>query len=105
MQKTCLITTGATASFDALITSSLSSSFLSALSSHNYTHLVIQYGKSSPTLFNSLLAAADVPKDLHIEGISFTRGNFRDEVGRLVAKGEGKEEGCLVAHAGNSSSR
>jgi beta-1,4-N-acetylglucosaminyltransferase len=100
--KTCLVTVGATASFDQLVAAALSSAFLQALSEAQYTRLIVQYGNTGQALFDAHLQKArddgngKLPASLGIEGFGYRAGDFK-EVVRLVTEGTG---GMLIAHAG-----
>jgi len=99
--KTCLVTVGATASFDSLVAAALSSAFLHALSEAQYTRLIIQYGNTGQSFFEAhLQKAKDGGKSfsarLDVEGFGYRAGDFK-EVVRLVTEGTG---GMLIAHAG-----
>jgi beta-1,4-N-acetylglucosaminyltransferase len=98
--KTCLVTVGATASFDSLVAAALSSAFLRALSEAYYTRLIIQYGNTGQSFFEAHLQKAEDGKSfsarLDVEGFGYRAGDFK-EVVRLVTEGTG---GMLIAHAG-----
>jgi beta-1,4-N-acetylglucosaminyltransferase len=98
VEKTCVVTVGATAAFNRLVEATLQPAFLQALSKHEYTKLVIQYGKTGRTFFhNCLRKAGNV--DIQIEGFDFKTGDFRETV-RVVTAGDGRQEGMMIAHAG-----
>jgi beta-1,4-N-acetylglucosaminyltransferase len=100
--KTCLVTVGATASFDSLVAAALSSAFLQALSEAQYTRLIVQYGNTGQSFFDARLQRArddgngELPVSLDVEGFGYRAGDFT-EVVRLVTEGVG---GMLIAHAG-----
>jgi beta-1,4-N-acetylglucosaminyltransferase len=100
--KVCLVTVGATASFDSLVAAALSAAFLRALSEAQYTRLIIQYGSTGQSFFEARLQKArddghgELPVGLHVEGFGYRAGDFNDVV-RQVTQGVG---GMLIAHAG-----
>jgi beta-1,4-N-acetylglucosaminyltransferase len=100
--KICLVTVGATASFNALVAAALSSAFLQALSEAQYTRLIIQYGETGQSFFEAHLQKArddahgELPAGLAIEGFGYRAGDFKEVVQR-VTEGVG---GMLIAHAG-----
>jgi len=103
--KTCLVTVGATASFDSLVAAALSPAFLRALLEAQYTRLIVQYGKTGQSFFEGHLRKArddgngELPAGLNVEGFGYRAGDFK-EVVRLVTEGTG---GVLIAHAGSGS--
>jgi beta-1,4-N-acetylglucosaminyltransferase len=100
--KVCLVTVGATASFDSLVAAALSAAFLQALSEAQYTRLIVQYGDTGQPFFEAHLQKArgdgngELPAGLLVEGFGYRAGDFK-EVVRLVREGVG---GMLIAHAG-----
>ena len=102
--KLCYITIGATASFDALVEAALSSSFLYALESAQYTHLLIQHGGKGWS-DNFDYQVSDLKQKhgvkLDISGYDFkAEGTLHD---MRAAKGHwGGEEGVVISHAGSS---
>ena len=100
--KICVVTVGATASFDSLVAAALSSAFLRALSKAHYTRLIVQYGSTGQAFFDAHLQRArddgnrQLPASLDIEGFGYRAGDF-NEVVRLVAEGSGE---MMIAHAG-----
>jgi UDP-N-acetylglucosamine transferase subunit ALG13 len=119
-EKICLVTVGATAPFNALVRAALTPQFLSSLSSHDYTGLVIQYGQLSPQHFTELISElSDEDKQgIEIYGFDFGRGASwsnllramkGDHTGSVVAGSEEnakeksnrrRERGVVVSHAG-----
>jgi UDP-N-acetylglucosamine transferase subunit ALG13 len=99
-QKTCFVTVGATASFEALVRAIYQPHFLHALAEHGYTDLTIQCGKGGKELCDMLLAEAKDhgPYGIGVATFEFTQ-NMMQEM--RVAKAEGgREEGVVLCHAG-----
>jgi beta-1,4-N-acetylglucosaminyltransferase len=102
--KICLVTVGATTSFNSLVAAALSSTFLQALSKAQYTRLIIQYGNTGQSFFEARLQKAkdesngELPPGLVVEGFGYRAGDFK-EVVHLVTEGVG---GMFIAHAGLS---
>lgn len=123
-EKICLVTVGATAPFNALVRASLTPQFLSSLTSHGYTNLVIQYGQLGPEQFTELVSQLrdEEKHGIEIHGFDFGRGASwsnllravkGDHAGWVVAGSEEKvkeksrwrrERGVVVSHAGNALS-
>jgi beta-1,4-N-acetylglucosaminyltransferase len=103
-KKTCFITIGATAAFDALIKASLEPSFLDALRETGYTDLILQYGKDGQKILQEYLDSKGVSGQRDGHGIAITGFDFkRDGLGAEMraAKGEsGGTGGVVVSHAG-----
>jgi beta-1,4-N-acetylglucosaminyltransferase len=98
--KTCFVTVGATASFDALIRALYDPQFLHALAETGYTDLTIQCGKGGKELCDRLLAEA---REQGRYGISVAAFEFTQDMMQemRVAKAEGgREEGVVLCHAG-----
>jgi beta-1,4-N-acetylglucosaminyltransferase len=98
--KTCFVTIGATASFVGLIKAALAPDFLSALESHGYTHLLVQYGRDGKALFDSYIGSLD-KINIHIDGFDLDKSGLSKYM--LQAKGgrnTGLPEGVVVSHAG-----
>jgi beta-1,4-N-acetylglucosaminyltransferase len=101
IEKICFVTVGATASFNELVEATLQPSFLKALSRQAYTKIIIQYGKSGSTFFNTCLSkAGNTGAGIIVEGFDFKSGDFREAL-RDIAAGDGRQEGLLIAHAGS----
>jgi beta-1,4-N-acetylglucosaminyltransferase len=99
LSKTAFVTVGATASFNSLVEAALRPSFLRTLAQNRYTRLVIQFGKSEAAFFkNYLYNYADL--NVHVEGFDFKAGDFRDAIRDEVMAADGREEGMMIAHAG-----
>ncbi|TID16472.1 glycosyltransferase family 1 protein [Venturia nashicola] len=105
--KVCFVTIGATASFPSLIRAVLSPSFLHAASSHDYTKLIIQFGRGGDSLFKELCMKAqkEGPYGLTVEGFDLTNdmmGEMR-VVKASAREGRQREEGIVLCHAGTGS--
>jgi len=120
-EKICLVTVGATAPFNALIRAALTPQFLSSLSNHEYTCVVIQYGQLDPQNFTELVSELkdEEKHGIEIQGFDFGRGASwsnllravkGDHMGSVVAWGKEntkkrklsrqRERGIVVSHAG-----
>jgi len=119
-EKICLVTVGATAPFNALVRAALTPQFLSSLSSHGYTTLVIQYGQLGPQHFTELVSELrdEEKQGIEIHGFDFGRGTSwsnllramkGDHTGWVVRGSEEKakeklgrrrERGIVISHAG-----
>lgn len=110
--KLCFVTVGATASFEALLFSVLDESFLSALRSFGYTHLLIQYGKDGRAIFEEFVNNDNSPRaqtqdhhGIQIDGFDFNQTGLTEEM-RLAKENptEHRKSGMIVSHAGEDSS-
>lgn len=105
-RKTCFVTIGATASFNALLEAVLTRDFLEALHALGYTDLLLQYGKEGASILDSFQKSQDhvsevVPK-ISIAGFDFNKQGLGQEM--RAAKGEnGDLEGVVISHAGMAS--
>ena len=102
-RKTCFVTIGATASFNALLEAVLTRDFLEALHALDYTDLLLQYGKEGASILDHFQKSQDhvseaVPK-IDITGFDFNKQGLGQEM--RAAKGEnGDLEGVVISHAG-----
>ena len=102
--KTCFVTIGATAAFNALIRAAVSRPFLSALQANGYTDLLIQYGsEEGEQIFTNFVTTVQegdpVRCGLSINGFGFNSSGLGQEM--RTAKGEaGGIPGVVVSHAG-----
>jgi beta-1,4-N-acetylglucosaminyltransferase len=99
-RKTCFVTVGATASFEALIRAIYEPHFLHTLAEHGYTDLTIQCGKGGEQLCDLLLVKAkgQGPYGIRVVAFEFTQNMMLE---MRVAKAEGeREEGVVLCHAG-----
>lgn len=104
-RKVCFVTIGATAPFDALLTSVLDQPFLETLSQNKYTTLLIQYGKEGRTVFDDFVTKfpTGMPEryGLDIQGFDFKKDGLLPEMrstqsnDRLNTVG-----GMILSHAG-----
>ncbi|OJI98479.1 hypothetical protein ASPVEDRAFT_37941 [Aspergillus versicolor CBS 583.65] len=107
-RKLCFVTVGATASFHFLLKSILDPGFLSALSQHDYTDLLIQFGKDGQPLFDEF-AAKYPPGDLNrhditVHGFDFNQAGLDNEMRLAQAKpAENRSSGLVISHAGSGS--
>lgn len=109
-EKICLITVGATAPFNALVRAALTPRFLSSLSNHAYTNLVIQYGQLGPQQFTELVSKLrdEEKHGIEIRGFDFGRGASWNDLLRAMKGGNAgwekssrrRERGVVVSHAG-----
>jgi len=93
--KTCFVTIGATASFAALIKSTLSSQFLEALQKQGYTDLVVQYGQDGKQLYESAVQQSGVAakSDIKVSGFDLDKAGL----GRYMRQAR---SGVVISHAG-----
>lgn len=106
--KICYVTTGATATFPALIRAVLAPDAIYELLKQSYTHLIIQYGdeqgkavydEASEQLKGFLDAEMhDLKRRLEIRGYGFKKGGLLTEF--QLAKASG---GLVISHAGSGS--
>ena len=106
-QKTCFVTIGATAAFDALIRAVLSPKFCNALQSHSYTHLLVQYGRDGKPLFDSCMQSLLTPnqsEDVKISGFDLDRAGLGPYMSQAKGNQSNKKntatEGVVISHAG-----
>lgn len=103
--KLCFVTVGATASFELLLKSILGEHFLCALQKHDYTHLLIQYGKDGQGIFERFIQ--DNPPEsegchgIQISGFDFSQEGLGQEM-RLAQSdpSSDQEGGMIISHAG-----
>ncbi|KAE8148982.1 glycosyltransferase family 28 C-terminal domain-containing protein [Aspergillus avenaceus] len=103
--KLCFVTVGATASFHLLLQAILDESFLVALREHEYTHLLVQYGKDSQTLFEESLSKLPSGNcGIEINGFDFNHAGLDSEMRLAQANSsEGRSGGLIISHAGTGS--
>lgn len=106
-KKLCFVTIGATADFDALLHKVFEDAFLTQLEKFDYTQLLIQYGKGGRTIFDNFLQE-NPPKSSGRHGLDINGFDFKKEglekIIRLAKdnKDEGREEGMILSHAGQT---
>jgi beta-1,4-N-acetylglucosaminyltransferase len=103
--KRCFVTIGATAPFDALLTSVLDQPFLEALNQYGYTHLLVQYGKEGRAIFEKFVQDHPVGSDgrygLDISGFDFNKAGLEREMQSTKTNEKtGVSEGMILSHAG-----
>ena len=59
--KVCLVTVGATASFEKLLQEVLSERFVAKLKATGFTHLIVQYGKDGQKLWEEFILNMPIP--------------------------------------------
>jgi beta-1,4-N-acetylglucosaminyltransferase len=110
--KTCFVTVGATATFDALIKGVLEPKFLQALHKANFTDLQVQHGyEGQDNLFSRLSRQPKVSEfcessHLKLTGFAFDKDGL-DKYMRgakgIASRGSGTDnttEGAVMSHAG-----
>lgn len=108
--KVCFVTIGATASFNTLISHTVSTSFAQSLQSANYTDLIVQYGADGKTLFDARKRAVEnegLCEGVNITGFPIDRAGLGRYM-RMAKTGRGVPgtengrgaEGVVVSHAG-----
>lgn len=107
-RRTCFVTIGATATFNALIAEVLSPAFLDILRQSGYTNLLLQYGKGASiyeTFTERNPPGSNARHGITIEGFGFNPQGLGQEM--RLAKGASHkktqtewEEGVVVSHAG-----
>ncbi|KAL4896816.1 hypothetical protein BDV59DRAFT_171626 [Aspergillus ambiguus] len=106
--KLCFVTVGATASFHQLVRAVLEDSFLGALHQAGYTHLLVQYGQDSRSVFEECLQrhppGSPGRHGIEIDGFDFNHAGLDQEM-RLAqgSPSEGRSGGLIVSHAGSGS--
>ncbi|KAF5859512.1 N-acetylglucosaminyldiphosphodolichol N-acetylglucosaminyltransferase catalytic subunit alg13 [Aspergillus alliaceus] len=106
--KLCFVTVGATASFHLLLRAVLDEKFLAALHEADYTHLLVQYGKDSQTLFQELLSkyppGSPGRHGIEIDGFDFNNAGLDGEMRLAQASpSEGRDGGLIISHAGSGT--
>lgn len=100
--RLCLVTVGATASFERLIRQVLDEPFLTQLAKHRYTHLLVQYGKDGKDIWNEF--QENYPQGCEkLQGIMVGGFDFKPDLWqymRLAVKRESQELGIIISHAG-----
>ncbi|OKL64039.1 hypothetical protein UA08_00596 [Talaromyces atroroseus] len=107
-QKVCFVTIGATAPFDTLLSNVLDSDFLEALKTHEYTKLLIQYGKEGRAIFDTFIQNAPPESParygLVIQGFGFRQEGLLQEMRSTQSnKALDTVEGMILSHAGSGS--
>ena len=102
--RVCFVTIGATARFDSLIISILTSSFLQALQARAYTHLSIQYGKEGAKIYEDFVdanpAGSKGQYGLEIDGFDFKREGLQEDFKSVKGDKTIRSTGVVLSHAG-----
>lgn len=103
--KQCFVTVGATASFELLLKSILDEGFLRALQKHEYTHLLIQYGKDGQGIFEKFVQENPPESEgcygIQISGFDFNQEGLGQEMRSTQSDpSEDQEGGMIISHAG-----
>ncbi|KAL8684008.1 MAG: hypothetical protein Q9186_000038 [Xanthomendoza sp. 1 TL-2023] len=105
-QRICFVTIGATAAFDQLLKSVLTSRFLQALRASGYTTLLLQYGKNGLDIlkdFEARVAAGQAfNSGIGISGFDFNKLGLGQEMWSVKAAKD-RAEGVVISHAGSGS--
>lgn len=105
--KLCLVTVGATASFEKLIQQVLSREFLATISKYNYTHLLVQYGKDGQPIFDDFLAknpeGCEALHGIGIGGFDFKPSMTASVMMAMKNPAKDQEQGMMISHAGEIS--
>lgn len=103
VNKLCLVTVGATAPFEKLIQAVLHESFIAELEKHDFTRLLIQYGKGGQPIFDAYRAEyenGNIVHDIQIGGFDL-RPNMTPYVCMVREDPSiGQELGMMISHAG-----
>jgi len=106
-RKVCFVTIGATASFQALIRATVSSTFCNSLEQNDYTDLIVQYGADGHGLFQSLLqdvASKEQGAGVNVSGFGLDTNGLAQYMNLAKTGGGGSSvEGLVVSHAGSGT--
>lgn len=106
-RKVCFVTIGATASFQALIRATVSSTFCHSLEQNDYTDLIVQYGADGDALFQSLLqiiASSGQGARVNVSGFGLDTNGLAQYMNLAkTGGGDGGVEGLVVSHAGSGT--
>ena len=104
--KVCLVTVGATASFVKLVRQVLSESFLASLKQHNYTHLLVQYGKDGKPIMDEFLEnnpeGSEALHGIGIGGFDFKPSMTPSIIMTVHNPARDQEQGMMISHAGET---
>lgn len=102
--RLCLVTVGATASFERLIRQVLNEQFFAQLAKYHYTHLLVQYGKDGEAIWNDF--QVQFPRGCEkLHGIAVAGFDFRPNLWqymRLATNDHNQELGIVISHAGRA---
>ncbi|PGH20761.1 hypothetical protein AJ80_03522 [Polytolypa hystricis UAMH7299] len=106
--KSCFVTVGATASFNALVSEIISEPVLEALQANKYTDILIQYGQHGAALVQPFLqdnsSTVKEKYGLNISGFDFNlKGLDREMMGTKEKPEENRKEGLIISHAGTGT--
>ncbi|KAJ5224484.1 uncharacterized protein N7469_007987 [Penicillium citrinum] len=103
--RLCLVTVGATASFERLIRQVLNEQFFAQLAKYHYTHLLVQYGKDGEAIWNDF--QVQFPRGCEkLHGIAVAGFDFRPNLWqymRLATNDHNQELGIVISHAGTGT--
>jgi beta-1,4-N-acetylglucosaminyltransferase len=100
--KLCLVTVGATASFERLIRQVLNEPFLAQLAKYHYTHLLVQYGKNGEKIWNEFNEKFP-PGCEQLQGVTVGGFDFKPDLWRymrMAVKEQNQDLGIIISHAG-----
>lgn len=100
--KLCLVTVGATASFERLIRQVLNEAFLAQLAKYHYTHLLVQYGKNGEKIWNEFNEKFP-PGCEQLQGVTVGGFDFKPDLWRymrMAVKEQNQDLGIIISHAG-----
>lgn len=104
--KVCLVTVGATASFVKLVRQVLSEPFLASLKQHNYTHLLVQYGKGGKPIMDEFLEnnpeGSEALHGIGIGGFDFKPSMTPSIIMTVHNPAKDQEQGMMISHAGET---
>nr|OQO23730.1 hypothetical protein B0A51_09037 [Rachicladosporium sp. CCFEE 5018] len=102
-QKIAFLTTGATATFPALIEAAVSPSFLEALAAQQYTELAVQHGADGQQLYDRLVSKAESSgSGVKVTGFALDKTGLGRHM-RRAQSSNNAEEGVVIAHAGSGT--
>lgn len=99
LHKECLITVGATASFEQLIQAALSNEVLSKLKEYGFTTINFQCG-GSLHVFHELKADVEKTYGMVLKGFAFKREGLHEDIKALKENPGKSEKGLAISHAG-----
>jgi beta-1,4-N-acetylglucosaminyltransferase len=102
-KKLCFVTIGATASFNSLISTTLSQPVLKALQNAGYTDLRLQFGREGRSIFDDFIInnpdGSEERCGLNITGFEYNRKGLGQEMRGATAY-SGRVEGVVISHGG-----
>ncbi|CAI7660508.1 unnamed protein product [Penicillium pancosmium] len=103
--RLCLVTVGATASFERLIRQVLNEPFLAQLAKYHYTHLLVQYGKNGEKIWNEFNEKFP-PGCEQLQGVTVGGFDFKPDLWRymrMAVKEQNQDLGIIISHAGTGT--